>query len=191
VFVEYNPFARDTQINPFPVYRWLRDESPVYHNGEVGFYALSRFDDVLQAHLDTSRFLSGHGVTIEDTGASADLLITKDEPEHTWHRKLVSRVFTSRAIAELEPAVRSVAAEALDGARDRGEMEVIGELSDTCRWRSSPRCSVYPSRSVATSASSPTACSPGRMTASPTCRRMREPQPARWPYSCSKSSVTS
>jgi cytochrome P450 len=95
----------------------------------VGFYALSRFDDVLQAHLDTSRFLSGHGVTIEETGASADLLITKDEPEHTWHRRLVSRVFTPRAIAELESAVRSVAAEALDNARDRGEMEVIGELS--------------------------------------------------------------
>ncbi len=127
--MEYNPFARDTQINPYPVYRWLRDEAPVYHNPDVGFYALSRFDDVLQAHLDTKRFLSGHGVTIEDTGASVDLLITKDEPEHTWHRKLVSRVFTPRAIADLEAAVRSVAAEALDGARERGEMEIIGELS--------------------------------------------------------------
>jgi cytochrome P450 len=127
--VEYNPFARGTQINPYPVYRWLRDESPVYHNPDVGFYALSRFDDVLQAHLDTSRFLSGHGVTIEDTGTSADLLITKDEPEHTWHRKLVSRVFTPRAIADLEPAVRTVAAEALDNARERGEMEIIGEIS--------------------------------------------------------------
>jgi cytochrome P450 len=127
--VEYNPFARDTQIDPYPVYRWLRDEAPVYHNPDVGFYALSRFDDVLQAHLDTGRFLSGHGVTIEDTGASIDLLITKDEPEHTWHRKLVSRAFTPRAIADLETAVRSVAAEALDGARERGEMEIIGELS--------------------------------------------------------------
>jgi cytochrome P450 len=127
--VEYNPFARETQINPYPVYQWLRDEAPVYHNPDVGFYALSRFDDVLQAHLDTRRFLSGHGVTIEDTGASVDLLITKDEPEHTWHRKLVSRVFTPRAIADLEDAVRSVAVEALENARERGEMEVIGELS--------------------------------------------------------------
>jgi cytochrome P450 len=127
--VEYNPFARETQINPYPVYQWMRDEAPVYHNPGVGFYALSRFDDVLQAHLDTKRFLSGHGVTIEDTGASVDLLITKDEPEHTWHRKLVSRVFTPRAIADLEAAVRSVAAEALDNARERGEMEIIGELS--------------------------------------------------------------
>src|SRR5437773_10870231 len=53
--VQYNPFARDVQTNPFPVYRWLRDEAPVYHNPEIGFYALSRFDDVLQAHLDPPR----------------------------------------------------------------------------------------------------------------------------------------
>jgi cytochrome P450 len=101
----------------------------VYHNEEIGFWALSRFDDVLQAHLDTTRFLSGHGNTIEDTGASADLLITRDLPEHTWHRKLVSRLFTPRAISDLEPKVRAVAVEALEAARERGEMEVIGELS--------------------------------------------------------------
>jgi cytochrome P450 len=128
--MEYNPFARDTQINPYPVYRWLRDEAPVYHNPDVDFYALSRFDDVLQAHLDTKTFLSSHGVTIEDSGsANADLLITKDDPEHNWHRKLVSRVFTPRAITDLESAVRRVAAEALDDARERGELEVVGDLS--------------------------------------------------------------
>jgi len=82
--VEYNPFSRETQINPYPVYGWLRDEAPVYHNTDIDFYALSRFDDVLQAHLDTKTFLSSHGVTIEESGsATADLLITKDDPEHT------------------------------------------------------------------------------------------------------------
>ena len=111
------------------MYRWLRDEAPVYHHADVGFYAISRFDDVLQAHLDTKTYLSSHGVTIEDSGSTADLLITKDDPEHTWHRKLVSRVFTPRAIANLEPAVRRVAAEALDEARERGELEVVGDLS--------------------------------------------------------------
>jgi cytochrome P450 len=127
--MEYNPFSRDTQINPYPIYQWLRDEAPVYHNAELGFYALSRFDDVLQAHLDTKRFLSSHGVTIEESGSTSDLLITKDDPEHNWHRKLVSRVFTPRAIADLEPAVRRVAIDALEEARERGELEVVGELS--------------------------------------------------------------
>ena len=53
--MEYNPFARETQTNPYPVYQWLRDEAPVYQNEEIGFWALSRFDDVLSAHLDPAR----------------------------------------------------------------------------------------------------------------------------------------
>jgi cytochrome P450 len=127
--VEYNPFARDTQTNPFPVYRWLRDEAPVYHNAEVGFYALSRFDDVLQAHLDPATFVSSHGVTIEGYDQGQDLLITSDEPRHGWHRKLVSRLFTPRAISELEPKVRDIAAGVLDRARDRGEIDIVSEFS--------------------------------------------------------------
>ena len=127
--MEYNPFARDTQTNPFPVYRWLRDEAPVYHNAEVGFYALSRFDDVLQAHLDPKTYVSSHGVTIEGYDQGQDLLITSDEPRHNWHRKLVSRLFTPRAIADLEPKVRAIAAEVLDGARDRGEIDIVAEFS--------------------------------------------------------------
>ena len=127
--MEYNPFARDVQTDPFPVYRWLRDEAPVYHNPEIGFYALSRFDDVLHAHLDPKTYVSSHGVTIEGYDQGQDLLITSDEPRHNWHRKLVSRVFTPRAIADLEPKVRAIAAEVLDGARDRGEIDIVAEFS--------------------------------------------------------------
>ena len=127
--MEYNPFARDIQTNPYPVYRWLRDEAPVYHNEEIGFYALSRFDDVLAAHLDPATFVSGHGVTIEGYDQGHDLLISRDEPRHSWHRKLVSRLFTPRAISDLEPKVRAIAAEVLDDARDRGEIDIVAEFS--------------------------------------------------------------
>jgi cytochrome P450 len=127
--VEYNPFARDIQTNPFPTYRWLRDEAPVYHNPEIGFYALSRFDDVLGAHLDAATFVSGHGVTIEGYDQGQDVLISRDEPSHGWHRKLVSRVFTPRAISDLEPKVRAIAAGVLDSARDRGEIDIVSEFS--------------------------------------------------------------
>jgi cytochrome P450 len=58
----------------------------------------------MRAHLDTSTFLSSHGVTIEDVDSHTDVLMTKDDPEHTWHRELVSPVFTPRAIADLESA---------------------------------------------------------------------------------------
>jgi cytochrome P450 len=127
--VEYNPFARDTQTNPYPVYRWMRDEAPVYHNTDLGFYALSRFDDVLAAHLDPATFLSNHGPTIEVLDASADVLIAQDPPVHTWQRKIISRVFTPRAIAQLEPRVRAIAAGVLDEARERGTLDVVPEFS--------------------------------------------------------------
>jgi cytochrome P450 len=127
--VEYNPFARDTQTNPYPVYQWLRDEAPVYHNEEIGFWALSRFDHVLNAHLDPGTFVSGHGVTIEGYDQHNDTLIGRDEPSHGWHRKLVSRLFTPRAISELEPKVRAIAAGVLDDARDAGEIDIVAEFS--------------------------------------------------------------
>jgi cytochrome P450 len=127
--VEYNPFARETQTNPYPVYQWLRDEAPVYHNEEIGFWALSRFDDVLDAHLDPATFVSGHGVTIEGYDQGNDTLIGRDEPSHNWHRRLVSRLFTPRAISDLEPKVRDIAAGVLDDARDAGEIDIVAEFS--------------------------------------------------------------
>ena len=118
--VEYNPYSSAIQHNPFPVYRWLRDEAPVYHNEKVGFWALSRYDDVLAASLDTATFLSGHGMTIEGLDAGNDILINKDQPEHTWHRRLVSRVFTPMAVAAQEATIRAVCRELLADARERG-----------------------------------------------------------------------
>ena len=127
--MEYNPFVRDTQTNPYPIYRWLRDEAPVYHNERVGFWALSRFDDVLGAHLDHETYISAHGPTIEQNDGAKGTLIASDPPEHTWQRKLVSRLFTPRAIGDLEGKVRSIAADILDGARERGGIDVVQDFS--------------------------------------------------------------
>ena len=97
--VEYSPFSRETAHNPFPVYKQLRDEAPVYHNEQVGFWALSRYEDIVAAHLDTDTFSSAHGVTIEGMDQGSPFLITKDPPEHTAHRKIAGRMFTPRQIA--------------------------------------------------------------------------------------------
>ena len=127
--MEYNPFARDVQTNPYPTYRWMRDEAPVYHNADLGFYALSRWDDVLAAHVDATTFISKHGPTIEKMPAGTSVLIATDDPDHQWQRKMVSRLFTPRAIADLEANVRAIAAGVLDDARERGELDVVPEFS--------------------------------------------------------------
>ena len=87
---EWNPFSHVCVDNPFPIYRELRDEQPVYHNEKMGFYALSRFDDVLYGLLHPALFKSSHGITLEHLD-SPDQLLNKDDPEHLEHRKIVAR----------------------------------------------------------------------------------------------------
>ncbi len=125
----YNPYLFETQHNPFPIYRRMRDEAPVYHNEEFDFYALTRYADVLAASLDPATFVSSKGVTIEGGEANQSLLITKDPPEHEWHRKVVSRVFTPRRVAGLEPFIRGLAADLLDPFRDADGFDVVEDFS--------------------------------------------------------------
>jgi cytochrome P450 len=112
--MEYNPYLFPVQHDPYPVYRWLRDEAPVYHNPDLGFWALSRFDDVRDAHVEASTYLSSHGVSLEGFDEGRDLLFNKDAPEHTWNRRIMSRVFTPRAVSALEDSVRANARRLLD-----------------------------------------------------------------------------
>lgn len=127
--VEYNPFDWETAHNPYPVYRQLRDEAPVYRNEQFGFWALSRYADVVAAHLNSDDFSSAHGVTIEGAEKDAPFLIVKDPPEHTAHRRIVGRLFTPRRIALLEPFVRRTAAGLLDKLRDADRFDVVEDFS--------------------------------------------------------------
>jgi cytochrome P450 len=127
--VEYSPFDRDIVHNPYPAYRALRDEAPVYHNEQVGFWALSRYADVVAAHLDTDVFSSANGITIEGVDQGMPFLIVKDPPEHTWHRKIAGRMFTPRRINALEPFIRTTAASLLDKVADADEFDLIENFS--------------------------------------------------------------
>jgi len=106
----YDPLDRGTQEDPYPVYRRLRDEAPV-HQTSYGFWVLSRFDDVFQAALDTATFSSAQGLTFEEneilTLGLKPTLVMMDRPQHTTFRRLISRGFTPRKVAELEPALRA------------------------------------------------------------------------------------
>jgi cytochrome P450 len=127
--IDYNPFLFEIQHNPYPTYARMRDEAPVYRHPELGFYALTRYADVLDAHLDHATFISSKGVTLEGGEMGQSLLITKDPPEHEWHRKVVSRVFTPRRIGGLEPFVREIAGGLLDRVRDRERFDAVEDFS--------------------------------------------------------------
>src|SRR5262249_3947395 len=125
----YNPFEFATQHNPYPVYRRMRDDAPVYHNPDLDFYALSRHADVLAAHKDPNRFISSQGVTLEGGEKGQELLITKDQPDHDWHRKVVSRVFTPRRVNDLETFMRAYCGQLLDRFCDDPGFDVVESFS--------------------------------------------------------------
>jgi len=114
----YDPSDRELIKNPFSMFRRLREEAPLYHNEEQGFYALSRFDDVERALVDKDTYLSGRGVTLGMLKGGFEIppgtVLFEDPPSHTVHRKLLSRMFTPKRVAELESKTRQFCVELLD-----------------------------------------------------------------------------
>jgi cytochrome P450 len=107
----YDPLQPDFPRRLPEIYRALRDRHPVYHHPERGCYVLSRYDDVRWAAADTSLFSS------EGTFVGADLMpmiVALDPPRHDRLRALVTRAFSPKRVAAMEPRIRAIAAELLD-----------------------------------------------------------------------------
>ena len=142
--VYYDPYDIGINADPYPVFRRLRDEAPVYRNDEHGFYAVSRADDVERGLTDRETFSNARSDVLEFIKAGAEfppgIFIFEDPPQHTMHRGLISRVFTPKKMAAIEPRVRDFCARSLDRlvgsrrfdfVRDLGAqmpMRVIGML---------------------------------------------------------------
>jgi len=128
--MELNPFSHEFHEDPYPIYRHLRDEAPVYRHPD-GWYALSRYDDVLWASQQPTLFSSAEGTTLEkvDSALMPPMIIFMDPPMHDRQRKLVSRAFTPRAISDLEPVIRALANRFLDDLATDGGGDFIEEFS--------------------------------------------------------------
>jgi cytochrome P450 len=129
----YDPWDYTIDADPYPVWRRLRDEAPVYYNERHDFYALSRYDDVLNGLIDNETFKSGHGIVLEmitpEPYEDIEMMIMKDPPAHTRLRKLVARAFTPRAIADLERRVRELCGQFLDTVEGQDEFDYIASFA--------------------------------------------------------------
>jgi len=132
--MEFNPLSPDFFDDPYDTYRWLRDDAPCYHNEQYGFWALSRFDDVVAAHRDWRPFSSTHGPTLDmltdpENPFEGSSIIQMDPPQHERLRKLVSRAFTPRAMTRMEPIAREVITRYLDAVAGEREFDAVADFA--------------------------------------------------------------
>jgi len=131
--VYYDMYDRDIYASPFDTYRRLRDESPIYYNSQYDFWAVSRHEDVLKVILDAETYISGRGMTYNVAHSGVEmppgLFIAEDPPLHTFHRGIVSRLFTPRAVSGLEGEIRRLCEEIVDGLVGRERFDFMKDFS--------------------------------------------------------------
>lgn len=130
--LNWDPYDQQHFKNPHPVLARLRDEAPVYYNEEYDFFAVSRYADVERMLGDWETFSSARGDILEMIKANipvpAGSFIHQDPPDHTAYRKALTRVFTPRRVAILEPQIRAFCAQSLDPLVEGGEFDFIANL---------------------------------------------------------------
>lgn len=128
----WDPYRSDLWMDPYPVFRRLREQSPLYRNEQYDFYAISRFADVERAFNDKETFSSKRGDILEYIKADMDIppgmFIWEDPPSHTVHRSVLTRVFTPKRMNELEAKIRAFCVRCLDPLVGAGRFDFITDF---------------------------------------------------------------
>ena len=113
--------------DPYPTYKWLRENAPVYWDAASRLWVLSRYDDIVQVSKNPEVFSAAQGV-LPDSDAMVSI-VCMDDPRHLRLRKLVNRGFTPRMVGMLEPKIRALTTEILDGIAARGACDLVREVA--------------------------------------------------------------
>jgi len=130
--VYYDPYNVDIVRDPYPVYRRLREEAPLYYNEQHDFYAVSRCDEVERGLGDYETFSSARGGILEiikmNITMPSGVFIFEDPPLHTVHRSVLASVFTPKKMNALEPKIREFCARCLDPLVGTGKFDFVADL---------------------------------------------------------------
>ena len=124
---------------PHDTFRALRKDAPVYWQRDSpelrGFWALTKYEDIVMASKDPARFSSNRGTaqledfTEEDLNVIRLMMLNMDPPQHAKFRRLVNYGFTPLVISFLEPRIRSVTSDILDKIANKGEVDFVQTVS--------------------------------------------------------------
>jgi cytochrome P450 len=137
--VYYDPFDFAIDDDPYPVWKRLRKEAPLYYNDKHEFYALSRFDDVSRELPNFRTYRSGRGTTMDVIKSGLEVppgvILFEDPPLHDLHRRVLSKVFTPRRMEAIEPLTRQFCERALDPLVGSGRFDFIADLGSQIPMR--------------------------------------------------------
>ena len=132
VAIRYSPFSPEIQTDPYPVYRQLRDHAPLYRSSEHGFWALSRYEDIVAVSRDWETYSSAFGVDIDDTGGEFGHgnFLEEDPPLHDVLRAVVRNEFIPKDLRPaLEPFVRQEVERIVADLKTRPAVDFARELA--------------------------------------------------------------
>ncbi|MDT5068918.1 MAG: hypothetical protein QOK02_5073 [Mycobacterium sp.] len=129
-----DPYDYDFHEDPYPYYKRLRDDAPLYHNEELKFWALSRHTDVVQGFRNSTSLSNKHGVSLDPISRNDEAhrvmsFLALDDPGHLRLRTLVSKGFTPRRIRELEGRVVEIAVQHLDVALQSDTFDYVDDFA--------------------------------------------------------------
>ena len=129
-----DPYSYDFHEDPYPYYKRLRDEAPLYRNDDLNFWALTRHSDVHQGFRNSVALSNRLGVSLDPISRTPEAyrtmsFLAMDDPAHLRLRTLVSKGFTPRRIRELEARVLELTVEHLDAALENESFDYITDFA--------------------------------------------------------------
>jgi len=130
--IDYNPYTKKFWEDPWTIYKLMRDEDPVHCMEDFGgAWALSRFEDIWNAHLGSYKdYTSLDGTSPpplllgDDSGPGHVSIPTNDGADHRDYRNTISDRYTQSSIAELENKIRELTQEELKIALKIGKLDI-------------------------------------------------------------------
>jgi cytochrome P450 len=137
----FDPFCEDYLQDPYRYFARFRAQEPVFYSPQIGYWVVSRYEDIIRIYKDAETFSSAETVVMitppceqalhelmQGGYAPSTQLVDEDPPQHSQHRRVIRKGLTLVKVAELEPYTRRFVTQSLDALVQNGRADLVEEL---------------------------------------------------------------